>query len=302
MATAAFAAAVPWWGKICVKLVLSLLPVPPAAWQRLGLFRHGAMDEPAYADGIFHAHWKRARQPELHGATVLELGPGDSIATAVLAAANGARAVLVDSGAYASHDLSVYRVLAGRLSARGLPAPDLASAQSLVEVLERCGATYLTDGLSSLRDIPAGSIDLVFSQAVLEHIRRHEFEETIAELARVLKSGGAASHRVDLRDHLGGSLNNLRIPARVWESRWFSGAGFYTNRLSCSEMLEVFQKFYASAEHVATLTWERPPLERRKIAREFQNRPDSDMMIGGFDVVLRDPRIDELGARPAAPH
>jgi hypothetical protein len=290
MAVRAFVAAVPWWGKISVKLMLSLLPVSPSTWQRIGLFRHGAMDEPAYADSIFHAHWKRAGQPELRGATVLELGPGDSIATAILAAANGARAVLVDSGAYASDDLSVYRALADRLAARGLPAPDLTSARTLTDVIARCGATYHTRGLSSLRDIPSGSVDLVFSQAVLEHVRRHEFTETIAELARVMRSDGAASHRVDLQDHLGGSLNNLRIPSRIWETRWFAGAGFYTNRLSCSEMIDVFRASYASVEHAPTLRWDRPPLQRRSLAREFRPRPDADMLIGGFDVVMRHPR------------
>jgi SAM-dependent methyltransferase len=290
MTIAAFAAAAPWWGKIAAKLVLSLLPVSSATWQRIGLFRHGAMDEPAYADGIFHAHWKRSGEPELLGATVLELGPGDSIATAVLAAANGARAILVDSGEFASHDLTVYQALAGRLSERGLPAPDLTSAQTLDEVIARCGASYLTGGLSSLEDIPSGSIDLVFSQAVLEHVRRHEFEATIAELARVLKTDGKTSHRVDLQDHLGGSLNNLRIPSRIWEARWFARAGFYTNRLSCSEMLEVFREFYSSVELTPTLTWERPPLDRRKVAHEFRHRTDADMMVGGFDVVMRHPR------------
>jgi len=298
--TSALAAAAPWWVKILAKLLLSVLPIAPGTWQRIGLFRHGAMDQPAYADGVFTSHWKRCGGPELRGTTVLELGPGDSIATAILAAAHGARAVLVDSGDYASQDLQVYLDLAERLSEQGLAAPDLDGVRTLPEILERCASSYLTEGLASLEGLPSDSIDLVFSQAVLEHVRRDEFDRTLQELARVLKGDGVASHRVDLRDHLGGSLNNLRLPSRLWERRWFAAAGFYTNRLSCSEILEVAGRSHRTVESRPKRHWDRPPLPRRLLAREFRDRTDDDLTIGVFDVVMRDPRptLSAGGPRP----
>jgi len=42
--------------------------------------------------------------------------------------------------------------------------------------------------------------------------------DTMNEYCRVLSSDGIASHRIDLKDHLGGSLNNLCFSVRVWES------------------------------------------------------------------------------------
>ena len=44
---------------------------------------------------------------------------------------------------------------------------------------------HCTDGLAALTALPAGSVDLIFSQAALEHVRRAEF----ARLWREMLSG-----------------------------------------------------------------------------------------------------------------
>ena len=41
----------------------------------------------------------------------------------------------------------------------------------------------------------------------------------------MIRPGGLCSHVVDLKDHLGGALNNLRFSQRVWESRTMAGSG-----------------------------------------------------------------------------
>lgn len=107
--------------------------------------------------------------------------------------------------------------MATYLAERGLPAPDLEAAQNLDDVLEVCGAVYGTKGLASLKELPDRSVDPVWSRAVLEHIRRAKFAETMRELRRILKPGGVCSHGIDLQDHLAGALNNLRFPERIWD-------------------------------------------------------------------------------------
>lgn len=284
-------ASAPWWAKIVAKVILSRLPINASTWQSLGLFRHGAMDDDDYARGVFNSHWKRCGRPDLRGATVLELGPGDSVASAVIAAAHGARCILVDTGAFAAEATEVYHRLAARLRAEGLDPPDLSDADSVAGVLAACGADYLTEGLQSLRRIATGSVTMVFSQAVLEHVRRSEFTETIHELVRVLSPAGLASHRVDLRDHLGGGLDNLRIRSRFWETEFLARSGFYTNRLSFTEMVDVFRMTHGFVEPRIASTWNEPPISRRSMALEFRDRPDDDLLIASFDVVL--------GHRPA---
>lgn len=287
-------ALLPWYVRIGAKIVLSRVPASYRAWQRWRIFSHGEMARAEYAEGVFRQHFDAASFARKAGGFVaLELGPGDGLLSAVIAAAHGAaRCYLIDTGAYAVTDLAPYRQAAERLRARGLPAPDLAGAQTLAEVLRRCNAVYLTAGLASLRELPAHTVDFVWSHAVLEHIRLRDFPGTLRELHRVLVPGGCASHQVDLQDHLGGSLNNLRFTTRRWEADWFARSGFYTNRIRFREMLAQFAAagFYVAdvhASHFGAL-----PLPRAALAPEFRNLPDEELLVSGFRVVLRPASAD----------
>lgn len=278
----------PWWVKIGAKLVLSRVPAAYAMWQRLGLFRHGYMDTARYAIDVFSSHVQRAGLTnQLVGKTILELGPGDSVATALIAKAHGARALLVDAGSYAQLDLKVYRRLTDELRAVGLAPPSLDAVTNLAELLETCGASYLTEGLASLHMIDDATVDFVFSQAVLEHVRKHEFLDTQRELLRILKPEGICSHRVDLRDHLGGGLNNLRFNSRVWESPFFFKSGFYTNRINFDEMTALFQQAGFSPELTDVRYWDKLPIDRRYLAEEFRGTTDTVLRVSGFDMLLR---------------
>ncbi len=79
-------------------------------------------------------------------------------------------------------DPQIYRALAEYLEAQGLNPPDLSQAGSLDAILSACGARYLTEGLKSLHEIEADSIDLIFSQAVLEHVRLAEFDPILGRV------------------------------------------------------------------------------------------------------------------------
>jgi SAM-dependent methyltransferase len=285
--------AAPWWVKLLAKLALSHLPVNYRVWQRLGVFRHGRMDHHVYLINVFNGHLKRAGYENgISGKTILELGPGDSVGTALVAASHGARAIMLDAGAYAVQDIEFYRGLAGELMRLGLSPPDLSQASSLEEVLRACNAIYLTQGLTSFSEVDTASVDLIFSHAVLEHVRRHEFAQTMRECLRVLVTSGAASHRVDLEDHLGGGLNNLRFSHRVWESPSFVNSGFYTNRLRCFEMIDAFRGAGFGIEFLACNRYPELPISRQALNVEFTNWSDEELMIRGFTVVLKpDPQL-----------
>lgn len=279
---------IPWWSKIVAKIVLSRLPFGYSVWQKLGLFRHGKMDQSAYVIGVFNAHCERAGlKGDLKDRVILELGPGDSIATAIVAASHGATAILVDSGKYVSEDVNLYKSMAEDLERLGLNPPDLSSAKKIEDIVNLCGAVYHTAGLGSLKTIAQDSVDLIFSQAVLEHVREHEFIQTMVECKRVLKNNGIASHRVDLKDHLGGGLNNLRFSNRVWESDFFAHSGFYTNRIRFSKMIRFMKEAGFEIEHSKVDRWDAIPIARNKLAEEFIQESDNDLLIKGFDVVLK---------------
>jgi SAM-dependent methyltransferase len=279
---------VPWWGKIAAKLVLARLPFGYSVWQKFGIFRHGQMDTGAYALTIFRMHAAYAQlEGRLQGKTVLELGPGDGIASAMLAAAHGARAILLDTGAYVRADMAGVRTLAAQLRAAGLNLPDVENCRDLDAVFAACGARYLTRGLTSLRELPDASVDWIFSQSVLEHVRRRDFAATLAECRRVLAPGGAFTNHVDLKDHLGGALNNLRFSHRVWESEFFARSGFYTNRIRYAEMLALFRAAGFEVAWTTTVEWQVLPTPRGRLDGQFRSLPEDDLKVSGFDVLLR---------------
>ena len=280
---------VPWYARIATKLLLSRLPFGYGFWRRLKIFVQGSMHEREYARRVYHQHFDRCRFARKDGGFVaLEIGPGDSLLSAILAKAHGARAsYLIDSGPYATADMTPYRDMTDYLRSRGLSPPDLDSVADIDGVLSKCDAIYKTGGLKSLHELPSNSVDFAWSQAVLEHIRRHEFLDFMRELRRVLRADGNSSHRVDLRDHLGGALNNLRFSPETWESDWMANSGFYTNRIRYGEMIRLFDQAGFQVEVLGTDRWSELPTPRSALHSVYRSLSDDDLLISGFDVLLR---------------
>src|SRR5882762_4862481 len=163
----------PWYVRMAGKVGLSRIPASYRAWQALRLFSHGDMARAAYAYGVFRQHHDASVFPRKSGGFVaLEIGPGDGPRSAVIAAAFGAaECYLVDTGAYAVTEIPPYQEVAELLQSHGLQAPDLAGVRYLAEILQRCRAVYLTDGLASLRQLPSHAVDFAWSHAVPAHIR-----------------------------------------------------------------------------------------------------------------------------------
>ena len=288
----------PWWARLSAKVVLSRLPVPYAVWKRLRVFEHGDMHEPQRALGNLLGHastagvlegWPgtprfAARGSEFH---VLEIGPGDSLFSAMLANALGAsRTWLIDAGPFARMDAAAYAAMDALLRHQHLEAPPGDTPKTLAEVLRRCQGIYLTEGLASLRQVPTATIDFCFSNAVLEHIDKREFVPMVQEFRRVLKPDGVATHRVDLKDHLGGGLAHLRFSDAVWEGRLFRNSGFYTNRIRFGEMVNVFVQAGFDCSLPRVDRWAELPLKRCQLDRAFRQLPDAELLVSGFDIVL----------------
>src|SRR5205085_10629297 len=133
--------------------------------------------------------------------TILELGPGNTLGAALFAAARGVERIwLCDVGDFAESDMEFYRGLAAQLEAE---QPGFAARIDFSErarMLASLNATYLTRGTAGLAEIPSGSLDVILSTAVLEHVGRAEFAALAAEMMRMLRPGGASYHEVDLMD------------------------------------------------------------------------------------------------------
>ncbi|HMU56056.1 MAG TPA: methyltransferase domain-containing protein [Nitrospira sp.] len=280
------AARVPWWGKVGAKIFLARLPVSYQSWKRLHLFEHGAMQDPAYAYGVFQRHFDAAQSRKtLNNFVGLELGPGDSLLSAMAAHAHGSSAYyLVDAAWNIDADIKNYRAMAGFLVAQGFPMFAEADLESVETILERCRACYVTSGLDSLRAIPTGSVDFVWSHSVLQHVRYSAFLQTLRELRRIHRPDGVSSHWIDLQDCMGGALNNLRFGDAIWESSLSSG--FYTNRIRYSQMLSLFREAGFEADVLTIKRWDRLPTPRGKLNTRFRDLSDEDLLVRCFHVIL----------------
>jgi SAM-dependent methyltransferase len=277
---------VPWQLKIAAKIVLARLPLPYHFWEKIGLFKQGGMDRPEYALRIFRRHFDAARFAG-KAFVGLELGPGDSLCSALIASTFGAsRTFLVDVEPCASTNLAVYRRMESHLRQLGLCPPNLDRCRSMDDVAEACSAEYMTAGLASLREIPSASVDFTWSHAVLPYVRRDEFLPVLQELRRVQRPGGVASHCVPIKDIVGGKLNDLRFSQRIWESPFMANSRFYTNRLRYMELLRLFRQAGFEPEVVREIRWKTLPIPRRKMAKEFALLSEEDLQVSEFDVLL----------------
>lgn len=280
---------IPWFVKIPAKIVLSRLPIDYDAWRALNLFRAGGMDDPQTAYAVYDMHCKAAGFDGQADYTVLELGPGDSVLTALFASVAGAKAsILVDQNELAVNRPELFKLAAEMLTCKKIAVPDLSGVNGIGDALVRLNCRYMTDGLDSLRKLPDGAVDFIFSNAVIEHVRKASFLETACELYRIMSPEGVASHWIDYRDHLDMKLNNLRFSELVWESNFMVNSGFYTNRIPAAEIRSLFEEAGFSVEVRDTCFWPAGlPTPQRAMSEPFASMAEESLMVMCNWLLLR---------------
>lgn len=258
--------------------------MPYKFFRLAGIFKHGAMLNYEYANNVFTNHFnlnkKFGNKKTKH---ILELGPGDSLYTGVFCWEKGLRSSLVDVGAFAEVDSVKYSISQENITGEKF----FGHATKGKEFLKSLNCEYFSNGLESLRSFKEESIDFAFSQAVLEHVPLLDLEPLAIELYRTLKPGAIFSNRVDLKDHLGGGLNNLRWSKKVWESKFLSSSGFYTNRLRFSEIIKIFESIGFECVVINIDKWNILPLKKSKMSPEFHHFDLDELLISGFDFFAK---------------
>ena len=249
------------------------------------------MDDPATAFEVFRMHSEAAGFARRSGYTVLELGPGDSALTALFArSAGAARSILVDKTRLASRQLRLFAAAEAMLARKGLPVYRASGASSPEDVLAQLSCDYWVDGLASLQSLPSESVDFVFSNAVIEHIRNRDFLATARELYRIMAPDGVASHWIDYRDHLQDGLNKLRFSESMWESDFMANSGFYTNRIPARAIRELFESAGFEVEVRDSHNWPAHlPTPQTAMSKPYADMAPCDLRVMTNWLLLRKP-------------
>jgi SAM-dependent methyltransferase len=268
-----------------------------------------------YAVWLRHLIKAREAVPSHDPLVVAELGPGGSLGTGLAALLSGARryyAFDVAKHANLESDLKILEELASLFGRRApIPGPDefpelrpdleryqfpshILGMRRLQETLSRERLeqirSALTDGFegrrtgqtiayvsdwSELDAVPTASVDMVFSQAVLEHV--DDLEAAYQAMYQWLKPGGLISHEIDFRSH---------GTATAWNGHWTfrdviwkairGRRGFLLNRQPHSKHIELIES--VGFRVLVDMKTKRPSeIDRRQLAPRFRTLRDEDL-------------------------
>ena len=134
---------------------------------------------------------------------------------------------------------------------------NLKTSTDLEELFEKANIICHAPADATRTDLADGSVDIVYSCALLEHVPVNILHDLTTESKRVLRYHGIAFHSIGLHDHYVSvsksisKVNFLKYSERVW-SFFVNNKISYTNRLREKEYIDIFESHGAvilSREH-----------------------------------------------------
>jgi hypothetical protein len=171
----------------------------------------------------------------------------------------------------------------------------LKGASSVGDLLDRARVEYRAPADMTKSGLPAESVDVVFSNSVLEHVPRDIISEMMQESLRVLRRGGLALHSANCGDHYAyfdkniTSINYLTFSEEEW--RFWNNKLLFQNRLRPSDFLGLAEM--AGLQIVWTRFNPRQDLldalPTLRIAPEFRPYPREQLCSSSIDFVACKP-------------
>lgn len=283
-----------------INWIRNLMPWRVRLWTHLFFVKHpGIYSESVqqkkrslqYNTDVFQKHMDKMHAFNIEGKVLCELGPGDSMLHALQAYSLGCEKMwLLDIDDLAGKTKVITQsnidAFQGKISnAKKIPKVEM--GETWEHFLGKVNGVYLTDGLNSYYDVPDESVDYIFSQAVLEHIRLDIFEETVRQTYRMCKKGAYCSHSFDLRDHLGGGINHLRFSKTKWESNLYKQMPNYVNRLGLKQIKDIFEDTGFEIVSCEVEKFDKMPIKRNKLDKGFTGMTDEELMTKGAWILTR---------------
>jgi len=141
-------------------------------------------------------------------------------------------------------------------------------------------------GVSLYGSEGAGGLDMVFSQAVMEHVEH--VDDTYAALYEWLRPGAFISHTIDYKSH--GCARDWNGHWAISENLWKIVKGnrpYLINRLPHSAHIEAMEK--AGFQIVGEMKRNSAPLPRHKLSNKFRTLSDDDLRTSGAFIQAMKP-------------
>jgi SAM-dependent methyltransferase len=181
----------------------------------------------------------------LNGKRILEIGPGINFGLSLIMACYGAEVMVVDRFLppwNPDYHPRFYALLRDKIAERG-PLVDLTPIDAILSRGDypKSSLSLYTCSLEKSFVISDQSIDLIFSNAVLEHL--YNLETAFSHLARITKPGGLGIHQVDFRDHRDYSrpLEHLLFKEAEFYGKFKAKQGEFGNRIRPREMWQLLE-------------------------------------------------------------
>jgi SAM-dependent methyltransferase len=172
---------------------------------------------------------------------------------------------------------------------------ELNQSRDIETLLKRAQVEYFAPADACTTSLPPDSVDLVYSNSVMEHVPKDVILDMMRESVRILRPGGLVLHNVACNDHYAfvdpaiSFVNYLRFTESQWR-RWNNALQFQ-NRLRASEFLELAAK--GGLEVIYKQTSVRPgtceALAKLEIAPQFKCFSLEDLAATTVDFIAMKP-------------
>lgn len=262
-----------------------------------GGIKHGGMDQAAalaYVRDIFGKIDEAVRQTGgWAGRNVLEIGPGDSLGCGLLAIAKGAeKYCAIDRFSVRFDPESERRIFLDLIG--DLSDDERGRVDAMIDILPN---GYRADpdrfeyfdatGIEESCDLfPEATFDVVFSNAVLEHVA--DVPASLTAIRALMRPGGVMFHDVDLRSHQRIEKHPMQIleyPNWLW--RAMSSHSGEPNRVRLPEYLRIVRELGFADVHIDVRQRFDPALidrVRPRLARLFRAIADQDLSVAVFQL------------------
>jgi SAM-dependent methyltransferase len=174
----------------------------------------------------------------------------------------------------------------------------LRQAQNIKDLLKRARVELCAPADARATELPSCSVDLVYSNSVMEHVPKETIRDIMFESKRILRPGGVALHNVACNDHYAhidpeiSFVNYLQYDESQW-NRWWNNSLQYQNRLRAPEFCDLATE--AGFEVIYKRTNVRPgtreALATLHVASDFLGFSTEDLATTSIDFVAQKPSV-----------